>query len=205
MTQEVNFLRSMPEAPRYLPAMWMGLGILALLLVLISISLTMGVYQFQAAQRLDEITAQREIAEKNFQKMAKAYPLLATERPLVERVTELQAKLQAKREQFKELTHATLRHPFSQYLSNLSIAVPEGLWLSTIKIDQNEKNLSLGGYSLQPVLVSIFLQNLKEAAAFKAIEFDLFYVKKVPGKNYIEFEIANKKLTNQEEDQEDKR
>ena len=202
MNQEVNFLHNLPHAPRYLPSLWIGFAALSLLIILTSISSALEGYELYLTERLEDARSMRFKEETAYKKLAQAYPLLATDMPLVERVAALETKLQKKREQFKKLTHATLRRPFSDYLKGLAVAVPQGIWLFEIDIDQNENNISLGGYGMQPVDVSLLLKNLKKTSAFKDTEFDLFYVKKITNKNYIQFEVANKKLITKDESKE---
>lgn len=178
----------------YLSAVWIGLAALGLLLILIAVSSAQAIYNYTINQQLDDARAIRVGAQKNYQALANSYPLLTIDKPLVDQVTDYETQLRQKRETFDALTHATIRRPFSTYMQTLSEIVPNGLWLTGININQDLKNISLSGFSIAPVSVSVFLQALQTQPAFKGIIFDLFYVKKVKDKDYVQFEIANETL-----------
>lgn len=202
MTQQIDFLKSFTARENRLPALCMGLAALAILGICALISIAFGVYQMGVKQEL--IRVQEELAEatQNYAKLAEKYPLLASDKPLVDRVGEFEKNLRERQAHFSKLTHATSRRPFSKYMQTLSQIVPKGLWLTEISIDQDAQDISLAGYSLQAVSVSLFLEGLQSSAAFGNVVFDLFYVKKVKDKNYIQFEIANDKLSSYEEEKE---
>ncbi|KTD38949.1 PilN domain-containing protein [Legionella oakridgensis] len=204
MKQEINFLNSLPKEPRYLPAALIGCLVIVLAFILTIISLNQSIHRYQLSQQLKQAHSKHVEAVVAFQKVAAVYPMFAMDKPLVEQVSAYEETLRKKQERFAELTHATLRKPFSHYLKLFSLAVPEELWLSEIHIDQDSSDISLIGYSLDPVSVSLFIYKLQLAPVFKDVFFDLFYVKKIEDKNYIQFEIANNTLISQEETQKKK-
>lgn len=194
MTQEVNFLKAVPQPPNYLPAKWIGLGIITLLVILVGASLVHSIFISQLNAQLKSVQQQKVGALKEFQQVAKAYPLFATDKPLVEQVSELEYSFNAKKNEFDAMTHQTMRKPFSEYMKSLSSAVPDGLWLVEFEINQDIENISLQGYCYRPLLVSVLLQRLQKEKIFQDTFFDLFYVQKVKDKELIVFEVANDEL-----------
>jgi Tfp pilus assembly protein PilN len=194
MAQSINFLRSFPKPREYLTANLFIFSVIFLIAALIAISTVMTSYQWSAHSEQKVAEEHRRRAETAYQQLAEKYPLFNVEKPLVEQVSEFESMLRRKSEEFADITHDTMRTPFSSYLQTMAKMAPPGLWLIAFKINQDTQDISLRGYSTQPVTVSIFLQALQTTPPFNRNIFDLFYVKKVPDKPYIEFEIANNYL-----------
>lgn len=198
MTQQVDFLKSIPKNKTQLPADMIIAGIAVSILLLILASIGMGFYQSTVTQQLLLVQEANQKETAAFQALAQAYPLLASDTPLVTKVLELEKKLQDKEAYFTELTHTTVRKPFSKYLIAISQAVPEGLWLTSININQDSGNMSLEGNALSPWLVSDFLKKLETIPPFVGETFDLFAVKKHANQSGVhQFEIANNELLNE--------
>lgn len=187
MTQHINFLKSFPKAPLRLPAKWITLATVASVALLTLISLTKEIYQISHYQTIKQIHTDNTLATIQFQNIAKTYPLLASDIPLAIQITTLENELEKKKHDYATLTRASLRHGFSNYLTTLAQVVPEGLWLNKIFINQETKQMSLGGYMIKPVDVSRLLQALQDSPAFASTTFNLFYVKEMPGKPYTAF------------------
>jgi len=191
MKQEIDFLKSIPKEPLPLPAAWITLAVVATAGLFMLISLGMGLTQIKDAWNLRQIQHAHMDTVAVFQKTAKTYPLLASETPLIEQVASLQEALNKKKIYYADLSRSVLRYGFSNHLGALAQIVPKGLWLNEIKIDQVTKNISLSGYMLQPVDVSLFLEALQHATPFSEATFDVFYIKAVPEQSVIEFSITN--------------
>ncbi|WP_133129853.1 PilN domain-containing protein [Legionella yabuuchiae] len=194
MTQQINFLKAITKETNYLPAKWVGLALALLILILAANGIARSVTVYKQEQLLKAAQQEKAQAAADFQQIAQSYPLLAMDKPLVDQVTEYEETLKAKREHFETVTHATIRKPFSSYMEAFAKIVPQDLWLTSFYINQDTENISLRGYSLQPVAVSLLLQALQKSQVFQEVYFDLFYVKRVEDKNYIEFEVANNTL-----------
>lgn len=201
MTQNLNFLKFTPKTKDFLSAKIILASGVTLLFLLLGVSAALGVNQYYLSQELEQAQQKRMVEDRAFQTIAQKNPLFTADKPLVDQVSEFETLFRAKKEEFDRLTHATLRKPFSSYLKTLSQVVPDGLWLTTIDINQDTKNVSISGYSLQPVFVSTLMQALQTPSAFDGISFDLFYVRKLEDRSYIEFEIANDKLINTPENE----
>lgn len=198
MSQHVDFLKSIPKAKTQLPAELMMIGVAATLGLLLLISVVIWGYQSSVNKKL--LAAQQANQQETvlFQKLAEAYPLLASDTPLVTKIIELEKALDEKEAHFAELTHTTIRKPFSNYLVAISQAMPEGIWLTGIHINQDSDNISLEGQASTPALITVFLKKLDQIPPFVGEAFDLFAVKKNPdGSGMHQFEIANKQLLNE--------
>lgn len=204
MKQDINFLSSLPKETNYLPAKWILSGLAFLVILFFAMSVTRSIQIHQQEKQLQESAQKKMEAAQAFQLIAKNYPMLATDKPFVNQVTEFAQQLEVKKAHFKEITRATIRQPFSNYMKTLSDVVPEGLWLTAFTVDQDTESISLRGFSQRPLNVSVLLQKLQNSSIFKDIYFDLFYVKNIQDKNYIKFEVANNQLLEppQEEDEE---
>lgn len=96
-----------------------------------------------------------------------------------------------KKKNFDILTGSSLRYGFSNYLETLAQVVPDGLWLSTIMINQEYKLVTIKGYMVKPANMSSLLQALQETPTFAKTIFNVFYIKNVTGKSYTEFSLTN--------------
>lgn len=203
MNQDINFLNALPKEPQYFTARWIGWLLLLVGAILAMISFSQLLYQFHLTQEVKDARKKQQRMEKILQSFIAQYPLLAHDKPLLEQINDYEKALRTKQTRFKELTHATLRKPFSNYLNAFSKAVPEGLWLTTFNINQDINNISLRGYTLKPVAVSLFIHKLQQRPVFEEVFFDLFYMKKIMNKPYVQFEIANDTLIGLEEHNDD--
>lgn len=201
MEQSIDFLKSLPKQKRDLPATMIGLILLALLILFTAISISAAITHHQKSEQLQEAQAHNLQVSSDFKRLVQAYPMFLLDKPLVDQVSEYETQLRQKQANFDALTHKTLRKPFSQYLQALAEITPPRLWLTNIILDQDTNNYSLIGNSMEPVSVSLFIQSLQKASIFKGLVFDLFYVRKVADKNYIQFEVANEKLMTPEKEE----
>lgn len=165
----------------------------AILLIIISF-VTLG-RQEAANHLLKNAQVQQQQADAAFKKLAVAYPLFATETPFVTKVADFEKMVKDKTAQVEELTHYTYRKPFSSYLYTLTQVTPQGLWLYNIHVNQDVHNVSLSGFTIDPVLVSKFVEIIQVSPPFTGDNFELMTVKKMPdGLN--EFEVADEQLIN---------
>ncbi len=194
MRQDINFLKSFPVASRQLPAVWIFFIVIITVVILFAASVTRGGYQYVQGQQLASARAERIEAELAFQRVVKAYPLFASNKPLVEQVGDYEKSLREKQAEYATFSHATARNPFSKYMAALITSVPPDLWLTDININQDNQNVAFRGYSLRPLEVSMLMEALQTAPLFSALFFDLFFVTKLPDKNYVQFEVATDKF-----------
>jgi hypothetical protein len=62
---------------------------------------------------------------------------------------------------------------FSNYLEAFAQAIVPGVWLTEINITDNGKQITLQGHSLKPVMVQLYLQQLKQLAMFAPMTFQI--------------------------------
>lgn len=199
MSQHVDFLKSIPKVRTQLPADMILAGIATSILLLILGSVSLWFYQASVNKELQLVQSKNQKETEAYQTLAKDYPLLAGDTPLVTKVMALEQQLHDKEAYFAELTHTTVRKPFSKYLIALSQAAPEGLWLTGININQDSGNMSLEGKALSPSLIGPFLKKLESIPPFIGEAFDLFAVKGQPDTSGLhQFEVANNQLLNDE-------
>lgn len=194
MKQEINFLKSRPKAPNQLPAKLITFAVIGTLALCTLISLNMAVSTIEANKVVIQERAESINATLILQKAARTYPLLASEQSLDQQIKTLKQELQNKQTEYETLTRTTLRHGFSNYLQTLAQLVPEGLWLTDIKLNQETNDATLGGYMLTPVAVSQLLHGLQLTEMFAKFKFHLFYVKQVKDRSYAEFKVASTTL-----------
>ncbi len=197
MDENANFLNALPRTPLFLPATWimLAVGLWLVFFIVVSVGFQMDLVHHKRQLATMHTESQRELTL--FQKKAKEFPQLALEMPLIRQLQESKQQVLEKKKIYDQFTHAMLRHRFSDDMRSLTHDLPKGLWITHIKINQNNNHISFMGYALKPVLVSLFLQKLLGSNNFKNIDFDLFTVKKETeeGVDYVTFEITNDQLT----------
>ena len=194
MKQEIDFFKSLPSRSTQLPAQWITRATLGLIILLTCISFFMAIYQIHQYYLIRKLHEQNIDITFKFNDLTKRYPLLTDSPPIRTNIALLEKQLHDKTHYYKTLARVTLRHGFYDYLSTLARVVPEGLWLQDILINLNTKGITLGGYMMRPVDMSLLLQLLQNTPVFSDVKFDLFYVKNVREKPYTEFKITNTSL-----------
>lgn len=191
MQQRLDFLKSTAQSPRQLPARWITFIVLACISLLTLISFYMATYQIRAYFAVKQVHVKSQAVMHTFQAIAKEHPLLASNIPLLTQIENLKKQLEATKNEFAAITHSKLRYGFSNYLGTLAKIAPKGLWLNKISINQETKAASLSGYMIEPVNVSLLLQALQASPTFAETTFNVFYIKDIPEKSYVEFNITN--------------
>ncbi|MDX2345592.1 MAG: PilN domain-containing protein [Legionella sp.] len=194
MNQDIDFLKFSSGKQKQLPAKWITFSAASLFVFFMLITLIMILFQLKDTWTLKYIRSENTKAIATFQQIAKTHPLLAGNTTLVNQIKSFKLSLKKDQAYYETLTRTALRYGFSNYMKALVEAVPEGLWLNEIEINQVTKHISLGGYMLQPVAVSSFLDALQKIAPFSKTKFNLFDVKAVSGQSVIEFKLTNTKV-----------
>lgn len=194
MKQDIDFLKNQPKRSVEFPAKWITLAAIGSLVLCMLISLYMAISTIQNNELVKQELAKSISSTTLLQQMAKAYPLLAGEQSLDDQITALKQELQTKKTDYETLTHTALRSGFSNYLQLLAKLVPEGLWLTDIKLNQDTNNATLGGYMMNPGTLPKLLQGLQHTEIFSKFKFHLFYIKQVKDQEYTEFKLANTTL-----------
>lgn len=199
MTQSINFLKALPKSTQRLSASMMGLIVLIILVILVIISVILGLINFQTYKSLKMAQKNLMFAQQDYHKLAKAYPLLVSDIPFVNRVKELEGKLQAKKAELNSLEHLIVRRGFSEYMFDLAQTTPNTLWLNQIQINHDSASITLNGYAIRADSVSELMSRLLTTNSFKNVIFNLFFVKTIKNHPYVKFSIATNDLGPQEE------
>jgi hypothetical protein len=194
MKQNIDFFPSLSTESVKLPSKWITISVAASMVLIMLLSLTTLLNQIRYYFELKQVHADNIQATALFYKIAKSYPLLATDTPLGVHLGLLEEALKEQEKQYADLTRSKLRYGFSNYMKTLAQIVPEGVWLKTISIHQEKKTALLIGDMVKPVDVSILLDALQTAPTFSDTVFNVFYIKGVPGKTNIEFKVTNASL-----------
>ena len=199
MRQSINFLKVLPKNSSRLSVLHMGWILIGSFCFLLIISITYGVQQYNAHRALSAANTALLQAQQVYDTLAKAYPLLASDAPLVNQVKALEQQVHVKQEEYNLLEHLTVRHGFSDYMSGLAQTVPASLWFNQILINEETGSVTLLGYAVHPDDVSLLMSRLIHAPAYTETIFNLFYVKAVKNHSYVKFSIATDDLGSEEE------
>jgi Tfp pilus assembly protein PilN len=197
--QQINFLKTLAKTSRQISASLIVWIVLTAFAILLLISFIVGVFEFQVDQLL-EVSKKTLITSQNeYEKISKAYPLLATDIPLADQVHKLERAYKAKKDELDSLEYLIIRRGFSEYMLDLAEITPNTLWLNEIHINHQSDNITLSGYSTHPDAVSDFMSRLLSTSAYKNVIFNLFFVKSIKNHPYVKFSIATKELGSEEE------
>lgn len=191
MKQQIDFIKSSSKKPVEFPARWITIAVIGFLVFCMLISLYMAVSTIQDNEIVKQELTENIRAATLVQQAVKTYPLLASEQSLQDQIVALKQELETKKNEYETLTRTTLRYGFSNYLLKLANLVPEGLWLTDIRLNQETGKATLGGYMIAPVSLPTFLEGLQQDKTFEKFKFHLFYVKQVKNQAYTEFKLEN--------------
>ncbi|MCC4285920.1 PilN domain-containing protein [Marinobacter salarius] len=171
----------------------MALSILALALVVIVASA--GGVRYQASH----LQAQVDSRQAQNDQLQRAVEQLTTEaearqpdpevEAALERVTATLARRQRLLSRVEGLV-ASEAAGFSTQLSALARQVPQGLWLTHIRLDGHQGNVALAGRSQSGRLVPIYLEKLSGEPAFVGKTFGSFRLDREEDGRWIEFQVA---------------
>jgi Tfp pilus assembly protein PilN len=199
MSQSINFLKTLPQSTDRLSASRIGLAVLSTAIILVIFSVVLGLINSQVYKSLKLAQMDLMRTQHDYEKLAKAYPMLVSDIPFVTRVKNLEKKLQAKKEELNDLEHLIVRRGFSEYMFDLAQTTPNTVWLNQIQINHDSAGITLNGYAIRPDSISELMSRLLTTNSFKKVIFDLFFVKTIKNHQYLKFSIATNDLGPQEE------
>lgn len=174
---------------------------LGVFVVLIIISVIAGYKQYAAHQELNQTKNLLAKEQQSYNKMVKAYPLLAGDITLIDQINDLESKYQAKTGELETLKRLTVRRGFSQFMLGLAESAPTTLWINKIKIDHDSGSYTVNGYASEPDDVSELMSRLATTTAYNKLVFNLFFVKTIKDHPYLKFSIATTNLGPEEENE----
>jgi len=194
MTQQINFIPTLPGRKVLLPAELMLAIITGVTLVLFFISVGFEVVSFWKGDEYAKTMQDQKVVAQQFLDLARENPLIAGDASVADKVKAISQQLAAKKALWEALSHISLKQGFSRYLMSLAKKVPAGVWLNQIVIDQRLVSTLLRGGSIQVQLIPRLMGQLKEAEGFKGQLLNIFDLSKQAQSNVISFSISNKSL-----------
>lgn len=172
MTQQVNLYQQRFRPRRLvLPLNWIiGIGVL-LVLVLALVSGAATLERGRLQQRNVELESQRQRLAETLAGLEATVGHRQPNRLLESKVLKLGQDLQSRRQLLAQLQNYARPawHGFSAHLEGLARRHLDGTWLTRVDIDNDGRNLVLGGKALRADLVPAYLQRLGEEPVFQGI------------------------------------
>lgn len=172
-----------------------GAALAMLALALFVIAVAAGVTRYQGSQLEAETVALQQqneqlrgSVEQLTNEMEARQPDPEVEADL-ERVTATLARRQQLLDRVENLI-ATETTGFSESLSALARQVPDGLWLTNIRLDARHGDVGLAGRAQSARLVPVYLEQLGDEPAFSGKTFGSFRLDREEGGRWIEFQVA---------------
>lgn len=124
-------------------------------------------------------TIQKEIKTLSIQKADLQARAAALSKPVAD------TKPSAEKEIFQQINSA---RKWSRVISEISLIVPEEVWLSSIEARQEHETIGCKGYALNQMAVASFISALENSAIFEDVE--IVYSQK--GEKEVSFELKAK-------------
>jgi Tfp pilus assembly protein PilN len=199
MTQSINFLKVLPKSYSRLSAMLMLWVVLAALGILILGSIGISVRQVAAHSKLNQALRVLAGAKVAYNQLAKQYPLLASDTPLINQVNALEAEVQMRRVSLQSIEDLLFRSGFSGYMRDLAEVVPGTLWVNQIQIKHAPESITLNGYAISPDAIPMLIARLANTSTYAHVIFKLFFVKAIKHRSFFKFSVATTLLGTEEE------
>ncbi|HEY9118737.1 MAG TPA: PilN domain-containing protein [Marinobacter sp.] len=172
-----------------------GMAMSALVLALMVIAVAAGVARFQESGLQAENSALEQQNEQLERSVAQLTNDVEARQPdpeveaALDRVTATLARRQKLLDRVENLI-ATETIGFSSPLSALARQVPEGLWLTNIRLDATKDAIGLVGKAQSGRLVPVYLEKLGDEPAFMGKTFGSFRLDRGEDGRWIEFRVA---------------
>jgi MSHA biogenesis protein MshI len=172
-----------------------GAALSVLILALVVIAVAAGVVQYQESQlqaATRGLQQQNEQLQRNTERLTSDVEARQPDPEVeaaLERVTATLARRQRLLDRVENLI-ATETTGFSAPLSALARQVPEGLWLTQIRLDARQGNVGLAGKAQSGRLVPVYLEKLGDEPAFSGKTFGSFRLDREEDGRWIEFRVA---------------
>jgi hypothetical protein len=194
MPQSVNFLKVLPKSINRIPLWLMAVMIVVPLLCLLFLFISAYISYTRVYANLNQQEERLKSAQITYNNLIHKYPLLVTNTPLLNQVSDLELEYNAKFEKFHSLKHLIVRPGFSKYLLNLGQVTPNTIWLDGIHINHNASLVTLKGYAIHPDSISELMSNLSTTVAFREVIFNSFLVKSIKDHAYARFSISTSEV-----------
>ncbi|MCL7945997.1 PilN domain-containing protein [Marinobacter sp. ATCH36] len=172
-----------------------GMALSVLVLALVVVVVAAGVVRYQESRLEAEAMAlqqQNEQLQRSVEQLTSDVEALQPDPEVeaaLERVTATLARRQRLLERVENLI-ATETTGFSSPLSALARQVPDGLWLTHIRLDASNGAIGLAGKAQSGRLVPVYLEQLGDEPAFTGKTFGSFRLDREEDGRWIEFRVA---------------
>jgi len=166
-------------------------GFLLLLLFISGILLLIHLKNIHDLKKLEE---KQSLASRALQtKSSKVIPKQTREQIQSSLAQQEKIKTQNERtlDQFKNVFNKT-QQGFSEKLISLAKSAPTGLWLTRIEFLSEGDFFSFSGKTIDPFLITDFIDALSEESTFSGKSFQIFSAKLDPKENVTEFTLKSK-------------
>lgn len=174
--------------------------------ILLAIALSVGWFYFNWSERqalINERNSWQQISStelENLETFQRLHPDLSNQDELKILNDDLSTKLQVRRATFSGLENQIENavDGFTAPLTTLSDYDLNGLWLSSISLEDGKRLFSLEGYARKPELIPLYLEQLSESS-FNGITVKQLAVNKVEKNKLWRFTMSNHKNTSSQE------
>lgn len=194
MIQQVNLYKA-EFRPRH-QRLTAVTGLLAALLVLLVVLAAGGWYQYRAAGLEQAVSTEQAGNDRLLQAVEQLSSEIQGRRPdpelerAVERVTDTLARRQRLLDRVERLA-SNPSDGFSAPMTALAKQVPEGLWLTGLRL--YPERVAIEGRTREGNLVPVYLQRLGDEAAFTGQSFGRFELSRSEDHSWIEFAVATRR------------
>ena len=172
-----------------------GTALLGLALALVMVLLAAGVMRYQASglqAQVDSRQQQNERLQRSVETMTSEVEARQPDPEVEAALARVTAAL-SRRQQLLGRVENLLESEtsgFSAPMSALARQVPQGLWLTQIRLDARDGNVGLAGRSQSGRLVPVYLEQLGAEPAFQGKTFGRFRLDRDEDGRWIEFQVA---------------
>lgn len=192
--QNVNLVTSLPaRQSMYMSFRFVKVAFGSLLGLMILMYCFFYIIQYFRAGNLVLLTKERATLTNEVSQILDISQKSNVSEAVLNNIESLKSKIAAQ-ERVLKLLNRQRQSRFSVYLETLAKEIPDHVWLDHIQIVPEKEYVSLIGYSLNASLVSVFLHQLSESAAYSAYVFKSVEVNDTK-ENYFRFLISSKKVT----------
>lgn len=169
----------------------------ALVLALLVVVVAGGMAHYQASRAEQQLAIQQQHNEQLLSSVERMSAAVAAQQPDASLEAELEAISQTvvRREYLLDRVESLVADDvvgFSPALEGLARQVPEGLWLTGIRILPMSGELALEGQAEAGTLVPVFLDRLGNEAAFAGRSFGAFRLLREDNSRWIGFRVATR-------------
>lgn len=193
MIQQVNLYTD--ELRPHKEKLQAGTALSVLVLVLVVVAVAAGVVRYQEARLQAQVDSRQQQIDQLQQSVEQLTAEAEARQPdpeveaALERVTATLSRRQRLLERVENLV-ASETTGFSAPMSALARQVPQGLWLTRIRLDGHRGDVGLAGRAQAGRLVPVYLEKLGDEPAFAGKTFGSFRLDREEDGRWIEFRVA---------------